>query len=523
MYNNSFAKRTLLFFISIFFLYSCDKEYNSIGADLLGQNNFDFLQYTSDVVAYNQKVGPVDAINLSVNSLGIATNSSFGKTISHFATQVNLSTVSPSIGANAVIDSVYLSVPYFSTLKTTNANGSKTYELDSIYGGQAPIKLSVFESGFFMRDLDPSTNFQTPQPFFTDQNSTFDNAKIGSRLNNSSDASQNDAFVFSPKEIVQKSIATDGKEVLNRSVPAMRLRLNSNFFTSKILNAPAAKLAANDVFKEYFRGLYFKVETVPGSEGSLAMMNFKAGRITINYKEDLVTNGVTTRVSKSLDLNLTGNSVNLFEDTNTVASYLNTVNNPNTTEGDDNLYIKGGQGSMAVINLFNSAAELNRIRTSGWLINEANLIFHIDANKMNGSDEPNRLYLYDLTHNIPIADFNLDPTSSPNPKNSKFIFGGLLTKQEGANGRGLSYKVRVTNQIRNLIKHSDSTNVKLGLVVTENIAEPTFSKLRSANAFTSKFPKAAVMNPLGTVLYGTSSRVPADKRLKLQIYYTKPN
>lgn len=133
MYNNSFAKRTLLFFISIFFLYSCDKEYNSIGADLLGQNNFDFLQYTSDVVAYNQKVGPVDAINLSVNSLGIATNSSFGKTISHFATQVNLSTVSPSIGANAVIDSVYLSVPYFSTLKTTNADGSKTYELDSIY------------------------------------------------------------------------------------------------------------------------------------------------------------------------------------------------------------------------------------------------------------------------------------------------------------------------------------------------------------------------------------------------------
>jgi hypothetical protein len=232
---------------------------------------------------------------------------------------------------------------------------------------------------------------------------------------------------------------------------------------------------------------------------------------------------VTTRVSKSLDLNLTGNSVNLFEDTNTVASYLNTVNNPNTTEGDDNLYIKGGQGSMAVINLFNSAAELNRIRTSGWLINEANLIFHVDTNKMIGSDEPNRLYLYDLTHNIPIADFNLDPTSSPNPKNSKFIFGGLITKQEGANGRGLSYKVRITNQIRNLIKHSDSTNVKLGLVVTENIAEPTFSKLRSANAFTSKFPKSAVMNPLGTVLYGTSPRVPADKRLKLQIYYTKPN
>jgi uncharacterized protein YbcV (DUF1398 family) len=31
------------------------------------------------------------------------------------------------------------------------------------------------------------------------------------------------------------------------------------------------------------------------------------------------------------------------------------------------------------------------------------------------------------------------------------------------------------------------------------------------------------MNPLGIILYGSKSTVPEDKRLKLEIYYTKPN
>ena len=124
MNTSSFFKR-ILFVVSVLFFYSCDKEYNAIGADLLGENNFDFLQYTSDVVAYNQKVGPADATNLLTNALGIYNDPAFGKTTAHFSTQLNLAVLSPKIGANAVVDSVYLSVPYFSTLKTINADGSK--------------------------------------------------------------------------------------------------------------------------------------------------------------------------------------------------------------------------------------------------------------------------------------------------------------------------------------------------------------------------------------------------------------
>jgi hypothetical protein len=189
MYNTSFFKKIILL-AAVLLCCSCDKEYNAIGADLLGNTHFDFLQYTSNVVAHNQKIGPVDASNLSINALGIYNDPAFGKTTAHFATQLNLGTLAPTIGANAVVDSVYLSVPYYSTLKTTNTDGSHVYELDSIYGGQAPIKLSIYESNYFMRDRDPATNFEENQAYYTDQTTIFDNAKVGTRLNNATDVAQ---------------------------------------------------------------------------------------------------------------------------------------------------------------------------------------------------------------------------------------------------------------------------------------------------------------------------------------------
>jgi len=46
------------------------------------------------------------------------------------------------------------------------------------------------------------------------------------------------------------------------------------------------------------------------------------------------------------------------------------------------------------------------MRTDKWLVNEANITFYIDKTKLGTSaPEPNRVYLYDLTHNRPLADF----------------------------------------------------------------------------------------------------------------------
>jgi hypothetical protein len=63
--------------------------------------------------------------------------------------------------------------------------------------------------------------------------------------------------------------------------------------------------------------------------------------------------------------------------------------------------------------------------------------------------EPNRVYLYDFTNNQSILDYKLDGSST---KARQIIYSGIIKKEAIADGRGQSYKIRLTNQIRNLIK-----------------------------------------------------------------------
>jgi len=233
MHNNSFFKQILLLVTIVLFV-SCDKEYNVIGVGLISQNHFMLKDTTFSVVAYNQKITPIESENLLVNALGIYDNPAFGKTTASFATQIMLSSENPIVSTNPVIDSVYVNIPYFTdaTKLVTNNDGSHVYTLDSIYGlSKAKIKLSLYESGYFMRDSDPVGGFQTAQKYFTDQNTDFNNLKIGTRLNDDSDVAQNDAFFFNPDEQVLKTTDATTKVVTTtRSAPGMRLKLNKSFF-----------------------------------------------------------------------------------------------------------------------------------------------------------------------------------------------------------------------------------------------------------------------------------------------------
>ena len=558
MHKNSFFK-PLLLLVSIVLFVSCDKDYTEIGDALIGENHFDLAKYTSSVVAYNEKITPIQSENLAVNALGIYDNPVFGKTTASFATQLILATENPIIGSNPVIESVYLDVPYFvdATKTAPITAGGNTYELDSIYGApKAKIKLSVFESGLYMRNADPAGGFQEAQKYFTNQNTDFDNLKVGARLNNDANVAQNDEFFFDP---TQHSVTTKdeaGKETTTYSAPSMRVKLNSTFFESKIIKAPAGKLTTNDVFKEYFRGLYFKVEQSGADSGSLAMINFSKGTITVKYKEDLSTTVGTvvtvTRVEKSIILNMSGNTVSLLEKSNPNSVYETAINSPDRILGNDKLFLKGGEGSLAVIELFDKtdvkgwdkvtktfvpgankiSDELEDMRHpadgKNMLINHADLVFNIDANAMANSYEPDRIYLYDFTNSNALIDY-FTAAATTNKSTSKFIFGGFMKRDPNSvtvPKRGVSYKINITNHIRNLIKSDDAANIKLGVVVTEDINNATSNKLQTANAFISQAPKASVMNMLGTILYGgksTSTNPLEDKRLKLEIYFTKPN
>jgi hypothetical protein len=509
MLKNSFFK-IIPFLLFVVLFNSCDKEYNVIGADLIGESSFDLVKLESPVIAYNQKIGPIQSNNLEVNALGIYDNPSFCTTRANFNTQVALAVVNPTFNKTAIITSVVLSVPYFYDKKQTTTNattGVNTYVLDSIYGPLgAKFKLSVYESGYYMRDLDPADQFLKPQKYYTDQNGEFDVLKKPTLLNNSIKTSQNTEFFFSPAELaVSTKDATTGVVTTTKTTPGMQLDLDIPFFTKKLITeAPAGVLATNDLFKDYFRGLYFQVES-SGSPANQAMIDFRKGSITIAYEETIDSK----KVYKTMKINLSGNTVSLLNQSNTNAGYANATNPANIDPviGDENLYVKGGEGSLAILNLFN-AGELELMRANKYLINQASLTFFVNTTLMGSSYVPQRIYLYNFTKNKPV-----------------YGLGGELSKATAANGGGLYYKIVITDYVKNLIKNVDATNDELGLVVAEKVNSDIFYALRVPNTVPGfdLVPMTSVMNPLGVILFGSKGSVPVDKRLKMEIYYTKPN
>lgn len=549
MFKKSHLQQVLFGLTTVLLLVSCDKDYNEFGSNIVGDDHFGFERYTDATVkAYNQKLGPIAANNLPINPLGFYDNPAFGTTQANFVTQVELPSSVPTFNNTdpedydvlpTAIDSVVMNIPYYSTFVDEDDDGVKTYELDSIYGvNESKFRLEVYQSNYYLRDLDPDQSLTAQQLFYTDKDVEIDNNKIPVLLNNApttgnnADGHENSQFYFDKREHKTTALNEDGDPVDTRSVPSMRLHLDTTVFTNLILNAPSGQLANNSVFKNYFRGLYFKTISL-GNPGNMAMINFKGGTITIYYNEDKVkttTPLVYERVNKTMVLTLGGNAVSLQNNTNENANYLTATNN--TTDEASTLYLKGGQGSMAVIDVFGPDADNNGIadeiemmKANGWLINEANLTFYIDRTAMSDTRiaEPNRIFLYDLNNKKPLVDYSFDYTSnSAYPKFGKYVHGGIIEKEDVDNGRGIKYRIRITNHLRNLI-NKDSTNVRLGLAVTESINNIGFSKLKTANTNSNGAPTMSVLNPLGTILYGSSPLVPDDKRLKIEIYYTKPD
>lgn len=560
--NKSSIFRSIAIVVATLFLFaSCDKDFNEIGSDVIGEDHFDFLPDSlSTVLAYNQKTGFVQTNNMTINSLGIYNNPVFGKTKANFVTSLQLSSANPTFDDALFVslDSVVLTVPYFSTKLSTSTTGNGEYELDSIYGSGA-LHLKVFESGYVLNDLDPTGGFQNAQKYFSDEDSNFDTHKKVLLYENAAFTPNEKEFVTFTKD---KGLVGDPEVAENveaRFAPRMRLLLNKEFFLSKIINAPDGKLINNNVFKEYFRGLYFQVQDAPS--GTLMQLKFTDGDITLYYKEytaledadddpdtpktpvkfpadDTEYPNVEKKSAKTFVIKMAGNTVNLFKN-EPKPEYLNAIESANTTLGDEKLYIKGGEGSMAIIDLFGAdnfgpdgvsgepnevPDELDIIRKNEWLINEANLTFTIDKEAMVGAFEPQRVYLYDVKNKRPLYDYYKDVTTTASfPKFNRYVHDGLIQREAVAGGRGTKYRVRITNHIRNLVREKDSTNVRLGLVVTETIDNIANAGLKTTLDGIDRVPQSSVMNPLGTVLWGNTAAVPEQKRLKLEIYYTKSN
>ncbi len=542
--TNTIKSLVLITFVS-FATIACDKDFSNIDSNIQGIKNFETSSKKFPVVSYSQKATDnttgVQTNALPSNLFGVYPdpNSIYGISTAGVVAQVVPSNFSQDFGEDPVLESVILTIPYFTTLDEKDADGNSTYKFDSIFGNpEASFKLSIYKSNYLLRDLDPSTDFESPQAYYSSQEDLF-NAQEGQLLY------QNDDFVPDIKEIrldEDGNIVPDDDEdteITERIVPSLRIDLNNptfvpaNFWESLIIeNQDNPVLSNSNNFTEFFRGLIFKVEA-NGTDGNMQVLNFAntAANILLDYtnNEEIEAGEEDTRNPTAYRLTFNGIRVNTINNDFTLPVP------PNTTEGDDRLYLKGGDGSMATLELFNgnvldddgvpvNAFTYFKDKEGKWLINEANLIVYVDQDNVT-DNEPDRVLLYDLKNNLPIIDYFLDSsTNTSEPTKSKITYAEIL--ERNSEGKGIKYKFRLTEHINNMLLR-DSLNVKLGLYVATNVNLVQNSKIEGMvndedDSTLNLFPTTSVLSVKSTVLHGSKPAMPEGQRAEFEIFYTEP-
>lgn len=562
-------KKNLFILLSTFFaLISCDKDYNTIGSDIVGDGHYNMdLLDVSDISTYSAATGAVQTNNLPINALGVYNDDFYGTETASFVTQLEIPTLNYSFGYEKevqIVDSLYLYVPYFSSqTATATGNEANTFSLDSIYGNvNNSFNLEIYENKYTLSTLDvtdPTVN----QKYYSNDIFLVENAITiagGSPLNTSSNTLQNSQFKFLANEyLIYETDANgnwlnssgsvtsnpDERVVKERVAPGMWINLDESFRT-KILSTTSSDFLNNNNFKEFFKGLYFKA-TSNGQDAAMAQLDFSKGYVVMQYHSRSTErpqpgeSGYATYetdyplVKKTLRLSFGGNTINFFQHSPST-NYSNAMTEASQSGGQQTLVLKGHEGAGAFIELFENAADLDNLRNEDYLINDA--VLTIYAKNVNANN-PNRIYLYDATNNLVIADYNADTsTSGVTSKYNKYVFGGIREDIKDAAGNIVAhrYRIRLTSYIKALLNPKRiplQDNLKFGLTVTENINVPNFASIENPNGeyLNDLFPVASIMNPLGVVLHGHNSSATytnADgetvkMKLNLQIYYTKPN
>ncbi len=417
----------------------------------------------------------------------------------------------------------------------------KRFALDSIFGNrEAPFNLKVERSTYFLRDLDPGANFQEAQAYFSNQQ--FSPTFVSDVLFDGEVTISDMEMLFFKEDDPETEDVDESKEVETALTPGIRVPLNVAFFQTNIMDKEGStELISDTNFKEFLRGIHLSVTPTAGD--ILLLLDLSLANITIDYEFDRVDNNDTSfpeddtivvekrsypmrliarETSQTGVVTTRGNAVNTFVNEAYPGSVLD---NLDTNANASRIYLKGGAGVFSEIKLFdenNGQEIINEIKANNWIINEANLVFYVDRNALDATGngiEPLRLYLFNAETNAPLYSFRSDNFSQLSSLGSFLNYDGRLQK---SGDKGVKYKVRITEYINNLVVR-DSVNATLGLTLTSDIRT---SNVKKAALTTSEknLPAMSTINPFGTVLYGSNvGPTEEDKKLKLEIFYTKSN
>ena len=587
-------------------MFSCTKEYNTIGTDILKSDTFKTNVELVPINVVQKAIPPFKSNALPAYQLGSINDNLFGKSEASFITQVNLSEISPNFGLwsqqrendgddsniavieeNETVTNVYLDIPFFNNTfdsdgdgvidiydvdnndinsdsdgdgltdiqerangtdplnpdtdgdgitddkdtDTQNPNsGATLYDVDSLLGNRdASFKIKVQELDYYLRSYNPTDNFESFQKYYSDEIQLLNFS--GFTIHDDEVSIDTNEIVIYREDDPDTDDVDESEEVKERLTPRLRLPLNKDFFQRKIIDHEGSDDMTNaDNFNIYFKGLV--LQAYDFSEDLLMILDYSNAKINIEYEydkynkndtDDNTSDDTIDKVKANYELNLSGNQLNVF---NKSAYNQDILNNLNSSENLSRVFLKGGEGLIAEIDLFtdnDGNNVLDEIRANGWLVNEANLTMYVDKDKINESGnliEPFRVYLYDIDAKTPLPDYYIDNSTGPKKSNVKIVHSGILELDE--DDKGLKYKIRISEHVKNIVRN-DSISVKLGLAVSSSISNSVNTDVKTTDVM-KYIPLATAINPLGTVLIGPNPEPENfDKRMRLEIYYTEIN
>tara|TARA_X000001036_G_scaffold328035_1_gene306594 strand:+ start:99 stop:1742 length:1644 start_codon:yes stop_codon:yes gene_type:complete len=546
MINSNFVRLLLL----LLFLVSCEKDFASFDSQVINSENA--INFSTNSVEYSltnrsEKINPVQTNNLPSFLIGSYNHPHYGISSSSFVGQMVPDEYNHDFGDNVVLDSVVLTMPFYSRGVDTSEDGDITYEIDSVYGN-SPVKISVFKNNFFLRTFDPFSDFDTSQKYFSNgslsNNEIIDESQLEGEL-----LYEIEDFTPSAEQINLTEIDTSGNPfVAKRLAPALRFKLNNpndNFWENNFFeNEENPELSNEPNFKDFFRGLYIKVENI-GSDGTMMLLNLASSnsKLTIHYTSDNTTIGDSD--TGSVDeietnqheyvMNFSGNLVNIFNNETLInVSAMEQIN------GNENIYLRGGEGIISSLDLFSGTtvndsgeevSEFEHFKDFFYddiseepirIINEAYIEFFVNQNFSN-DDEPDRIYVYNYEQNSALIDYFLDQSISSTTLNAKINHLVPLIRDSLSDDRGIKYKIRITEHLNNLILR-DSSNAKLALGVISDIASVQNFKILdddSGSVESKNLAAGIILSPKGTILHGNLS-TEIEKRPKIKVYFTEP-
>ena len=513
---------TFLSLTSLILAASCntDGDIRQVERNILGKPLFTPKKDSISLEFNNIKVSAIQTNSQNNPLLGQLTQGTLGTTNVALVTQALLSSADPTFGEktqtqeassyneNETVEKVYLYLPFFSTEKTVQDPADakktiKTYTLDSIYGGkEASFTMKVQQLNYFLRDIN---NQLESQVYYSNEvlptGATMAEVNVAGASNNAIVRYQFD------DPTTQANESTKEKD---RLAPGYRIELSPTLFQSLLLDKEGdSSLSNNDYFRQALNGLV--ISTSNFSSGLLALINLKNAKIEVIYNYQYQKNGTSYTKKKSYELSLGGISFNQYTRTNDTVAL-----------SQDAIYLKGGQGYVAELSIPENNPVFQMLKRKKPMINQAELYLYVDKTKVDLTQQPPYVIIYNATKGVPLYDYAAELSS--NTSTSDIVSIGRLKKDNKGN---YYYHFYLTDHLTSIIKNG-SDNVKIGLAVSTHLAQDTkttLSAMRSISYKNSanevkKTVLANAENTLYTVVYGNSSQVPEGKKLKLMVYYT---